>query len=397
MRRRVQNMIKTLTAYTYEIDDVELAVSEIMDQLDLDNSLLSHSVGIVSCYADFVETGVWKALCDRLPFDVVGATTIANATGGEMGDAMLTLMVLTSDTLEFAVGTSEPIAKEEEEPLAAMYAQAEGKLSQKPALMLSFLPLLNNFGSDFYAEKMTEISGGVPDFGTVTVDHNADYHAATVLYNGEAWRDRFVILLVAGPVQPVFFVGAISNERVFPERGIVTASSGNQLQTIDGMLAVDYLQTIGLPKGEDGSIQGINSFPIIVYYGDGTTAARAMFATTPEGYAVCGGNVPVGATLGIGYFNPDEIKTTTEETLKQALASEDWAAVLIYSCVGRFFAQGYDPQAEFSRVLQSMEGTGIAYMAAYSGGELCPVCDQMGETQNRNHNNSFIICGLKER
>jgi hypothetical protein len=39
-------MIKTLTAYTGEIDDVESAVSGILGQLDMEKSLLKNSVGL---------------------------------------------------------------------------------------------------------------------------------------------------------------------------------------------------------------------------------------------------------------------------------------------------------------------------------------------------------------
>lgn len=302
-------MIKTFSAFTHEIDDVDAAVAEVLQQLDLEgeNKLLTHTVGIVSCFADYVESGVWKALCEKLPFEILGTTTIENMVNGEIGETMLALLVLTSDELVFATASSAPITAEEPEALRELYQSALSKLPGKPSLMLSFAPLLSNFGSDFYVDCMRDISENVPDFGTLAVDHNADYHDAQVLLNGDSWRDRFAILLVHGPIQPRFFVGSISEDRVFAEKGVVTASMGNQLQTVNGMLAIDFLQSLGLSKNEEGGITGINTFPIIVDYNDGTTpVARAMFAMTPDGYAVCGGNIPVGATLSIGSFDAEE-------------------------------------------------------------------------------------------
>ena len=48
-------MIKTLTAQTHEIDDVELAVSEILEQLNVGEKLLKNTVGILTCYTEFID------------------------------------------------------------------------------------------------------------------------------------------------------------------------------------------------------------------------------------------------------------------------------------------------------------------------------------------------------
>ena len=390
-------MIQSFTAYTNEVDDPEAAVPEILKQLDLGgrNILLKNTIGIISCFADYVESRVWESLCKALPFEVIGATTIVNAVSGGTGETMLSIMVLTSDDVSFASALSEPIFGEDKAPLAAMYQAAQAKLPGKPSFMLTYSPLLNNFGSDFYVDSMSDISGNIPNFGTLAVDHNSDYHEAYVLLNGTYSRDRFAILLVYGPVSPVFYVGTISDEKIFPEKGVVTGSSGNQLRTVNGIPAVDYLQSLGLTKNEEGGITGINSFPVILDYNDGTQpVARAMFAVTPEGYAVCGGNIPEGSTLSIGAFNPAEIVATAGRTLEAALAPGKHSTLLIYSCVGRYFALGYNPMEEINRLQDRLAGGSVTYMAAYSGGEFCPVYDKDEKTVNRNHNNTFIICAF---
>lgn len=389
-------MIKALTACTSEIDDPTLAVNEILEQLDLDaNPLRKNTVGILSCYAEFLESGVIKALHDGLPFDLIGTTTIASGVPQDSGDINLSLLVLTSDDVDFAFALSAPIAEESEAPLAAMYQEAAAKLPEKPALMISFVPLLTTVGGDFYVDAMTKISGNVPNFGTLAVDHNQDYHDSRVILNGEAWPDRFAILLLSGNVHPHFYMGTISDSKVFPEKGAVTASRGNQLQEIDGKPAVEYLLSLGLERNEDGTITGINSFPVVVDYNDGTPpAVRAMFALTPEGYVTCGGNIPVGSTISMGSFDQDEIKSTTAAAIRQALDAHPAGVCLLYSCVGRFFALGYDQSAEMNVGNDLLRQAGVPYLAAYSGGELCPVYTEGGSTVNRNHNNSLIICAL---
>ena len=390
-------MIKSFVAYTTEIDSPELAVEQLLEQLDFGgkNALRQNTIGIVSCYAEFIESGVWEHLCANLPFEVLGTTTIANMVPAELGETMLTLMVLTSDEIGFSTALSEPIVEEDALQLRAMYETALAKLPAKPSVMMSFLPLHSNFSTDFYVDCLTEISGGVPNFGTVTVDHNTDYHDSQVLLNGKGYPDRAAVLLIHGEVTPTFYIGNISEERVFDEKGVVTAAEKNRLEEVDGAPVVEYLRSIGLKQNEDGSIVGINSFPVIVDYNDGSApVARVIFAMTPEGYAVCGGHIPVGATLSIGSFDGEEISATTLRTIEDVLASEKHSIALMYSCVGRYFSQGHDTTAELRQVRERLEGTDVNYMMSYSGGEICPVYNADGQPFTRNHNNTIVICAL---
>lgn len=390
-------MIKAFTAYTDEVDDIESAVAQIQEQLAVKENLLAHSVGIVSCYSDFVTSGVLQAICDALPFDIVGTTTLGSTADGTEDEILLTLMVLTSDDVAFATGLSAPIDAENVDILREAYAKAAGTLTEKPALMLSFAPLLMNVGGDFFVHALDEITGGVPNFGTIAVDHHQDYHEATVLYNGQAYRDRYAFILLCGSVQPKFYVASISSEKVFQEKGVVTASQGNQLQTVNNMPVADFLVSLGLQKNEDGSITGVNSFPFVMDLNDGTMPiVRVMFALTPEGYAVCGGDVPVGATLSVGSIDAAEVVSTTEQRLKEALAADSHQCLLIYSCVGRYFAMGYNPTGEIESIQALLQGSGLPYHFAYSGCEICPVSRGNGApaTMNRSHNDTCVICAL---
>ncbi len=388
-------MIKSFTAYTGEVDDVAGALAELNEQLGLEGNLLANTVGIVSCYAEFLDSGVVKALCESLPFEVVGTTTITCGTRGEYGDTGLSLLVLTSDDVRFATALTAPIPGEEAAPFEACYKEAAAKLPEKPVFMFSFSPLMQTVGTDFYVDTMSVITGNLPNFGTLAVDHNPDYHASQVIYGGEGYRDRYAIVLLSGNVAPKFFVGNVSDQKVFGEKAVVTAAHGNQLETVNGVSVVDYMQTLGLEKDENGQIAGSNAFPFIVDYNDGTQpVARAIFAFTPEGHAICGGNFPVGATLTVGAFDPEEIKATTRHTLQTALATPGAGVFLLYSCIGRYFALGYDPMAEIEEVTAMMKDTQRPYLMSVSGGEICPVYLKDGATLTRNHNNTFVVCAF---
>lgn len=395
-------MIKSFSVLTHEVDDADAAVSEIVEQFEsgIKNHLLKHTIGIVSCFADYIESGVWAAVAKALPFEIWGTTTLLSASSGEIGETMLSILILTSDDVLFSTALSEPITEQSSEPLRVLYEDALVKLPQdidsgNPSLILTFSPLFSKISGDFYVDSMSKISGGIPNFGAVTVDHHDDYHDAYVLSNGESYKDRFAILLFHGNVSPSFYVGNISDEKIFPEKGIVTKSEGNYLQMIDGKPAIEYLFSLGLTKNEDGEIVGLNAFPLIVDCNDGTMpTAQAMLGVTPEGYIFCVDKVSEGSVLSIGYFNPDELVTTANRTLEQSLSEKDHGTLLIYSCVGRYYALGYDSMKEIEQVQKQMKGKELGYLAAYTGGEICPVYNKEGEPVNRNHGNSFIICSF---
>ncbi|MDR1482872.1 MAG: FIST C-terminal domain-containing protein [Synergistaceae bacterium] len=387
-----------MAAYTSEIDDVDAAVSEILEQLKLEGDLRGNSIGIVTCYSDFIESGVLSALCDALPFKVIGSTTLSNAVPGSKGNMLLTLVVLTGDDVSFQIGLTEPISSENEDSLSEAYEAARAGLGCQPSLMLSFVPLLMNVSSDFYVDVFTRISGGVPNFGMLAVDHNSDYHESQVICDGSAYADRYAFVLVSGNITPRFFRSSVLPGKIYREKGVVTASKGNHLQTVNDKPVADFLQSLGLKKDKDGTIIGINSFPLIVDYNDGAIpVVRAVYAQTPEGYAVCGGDIPVGATLSIGFLDEKEVIATAVATLEAVAASGEFNCALICSCIGRYFYLGYNPDGEIEQARRFLDGRGVPYLFSYSGGELCPVYPREGAAKsmtNRNHNDTLVICTL---
>jgi hypothetical protein len=370
-----------------------------MKQLDADNNLLSHSIGLLGCYADFIDSGVAAALQNALPFEFVGTTTLGTISSEADPLIGLTLMVLTSADVSLVTGLTDPITDENEDVIMRGYTDTMAKsgTTDKPALMFSYVPLLLNAGGDFFVNTISKVSGGVPNFGTIVSDDTIDYRDSHVILNGKAYRDRLAFVLVFGDVKPKFALASISQEKVFREKGVVTASKGNQLQMINDVSVEDYLLSLGLSKDEDGAIVGVNAYPFIVDYNDGSTpVVRIMFAITPEGYAVCGGDVPVGATLSVGSIDGDEVVKATGTKLKEILEIGKPNALIIFSCIGRYFSLGYDSEREADEVKRLLAGTGIPYTLTYSGGEICPTqtTGNTDTTTNRFHNDTLAVCIL---
>ena len=119
-------MIKTIVAHTTEVDDIELAVSEITKQID-SGEIKAHTVGFVFCHYEFIYSGVLKAVCNAFPFDTVGTMTTAQAINGISETFMLTLVVLTSDDALFSAKLTSPITGEFHEIIENDYKAAEIK------------------------------------------------------------------------------------------------------------------------------------------------------------------------------------------------------------------------------------------------------------------------------
>lgn len=385
-------MLKTLTAHTAEIDDCEAAVAEILDQLDLENNLLSHSAAILSCYSEFIDTGVVRSLCDKLPFPVIGTTTLATAVTGDLGQLLLGIMVLTSDDIFFSAALTDNLEHELEATVAAAYEKARRQLEGKPELILTAAPLLFHQAGDLYVEILDKVSGGVPNFGAITVDHTSDYRYASVLYNGEAYRKSLAVLLLSGNVSPKFHLATISEKKILKQTAVITDSEGNILKEVNGLPLAAYLETLGLAS--DGKVsKGLNSIPFVLDYNDGSEPiVRAMFAITDEGYAVCGGLMPVGSTIAIGAIDREDVLSTSIKTVNRALP-EGENALLMYSCIGRNMALGIDNTAGMRSVNETVRDR-IPFLLCYSGGEICPVGHRDGLSSNRFHNDTFIACTL---
>jgi hypothetical protein len=282
----------------------------------------------------------------------------------------------------------------DEQILKAAYDDAAAKLSGKPSLMLSFAPLLMNVGGDFFVDTLTKVSNGVPNFGAVSVDHTLDYKEARVLYNGEAYPNRLALILVSG-LSPRFIVTSIGGEKSLQDKGIVTAAQGNQLISVNNVSVLDYLVGLGIITKEPESIATVNMYPFLVDYGDGTTpVVRVIFAFTPEGAAVCGGDIPVGAVLKVGSIDAKAVVESTEQTLTKIIAKDGVNGILMFSCIGRHNTPGFSEVTEIEKVRSIMEQTAIPFQYTTVGGEFSPVymMEETNVSRNRNHNDTIVMC-----
>lgn len=383
-------MIKAFTAYTREIDDEDVAVAEILGKIDF-TMLGKNSVGILTCYPEYIDSGIVKALCARLPFDVIGCTTMANATNGESGLLDLNLMVLTGDDVEFSASVSSPLSEEQDAPLREMYRGALNKLTGDPVFIIAFMPLMYNIGGEVFLNILDDVSR-LPVFGTLAVDHTKDYHMSKTIYNGEAFEDSLPMVIVGGNVSPKFLIASLSDKKTLKQNAVITRSEANILKEVNGLPVVKYMESLGLAR--NGQIEGPSTIPFIVNFNDGAKPViRAIFAQTPEGYAVCGGVMPENSTLSIGLLDYHEVMETTHKLEEEILEENKINALILFSCVGRNYALGVKTKDEMTEVKNTL-GEKMPFQLAYSGGEICPLYDSEGNLKNRFHNDTIIACLL---
>ncbi|MDR1471311.1 MAG: FIST C-terminal domain-containing protein [Synergistaceae bacterium] len=385
-------MIRMLTAFTEEIDDAEAAISEILGQLALDDNLMENSVGILHCACDFDESAVVRELCGRLPFDVVGCTSVSVQVPGIMSQLALVLTVLTSGDVKFVSGVSAPISDGLDAPVSEMYGRTMGSLSERPALIMPFIPLIKGIGGDEFIEKIDLLSGGgIPAFGTIASSNELGLSRSYTIYNGEFYSTSLVLLGLIGDVNPMFFSASVDDGNILKQKAVVTEVRKNILKSVNNVPAMTYLESLGLSSS--GDVSGFGSMPFVIKLDDGSTLIRGCIDSNEDGSLVLGGSIPEGSTFAIAMMGSDDVLSSTGAAVGEAVEKGGGRGVLIYSCVARGWTLGTKVMAEHEEVDRRIAGS-APYCFAYSGGEIFPMFLDDGRISNHLQNDTIILCAL---
>lgn len=380
-------MVKMYTATTEEFDDIDLAVNEITTQLGLRQNRLAHSVAMITCYSEFNDTGVLNAVADALGCECGGCVSIYSSTG-RRGGIMNSLCVsfFTSDDADFKVVRLSGMGSKPPEQLKSEYKNLSAGFAAKFAI--GFFPLISSLGGEV-ADMTADIIGDIPLFGTVACDEHNDYHTTATVHNGSLYSADIVLILARGNINPRFYMTGIMTEKVQKQKAIITSSKGCLLEKVNDITVIDYLKSLGLAR--ENGLEGMSSIPFIVDYNDGTPpVARALYKVTGDGYIVCGGSMPEGATLAIGALEYDDIIKTAGETVRGIMEKEtEISGMVIFPCMSRIMALGAAADDELDAITANMR-SGVPFHMCYSGGESCPVYTSGGKTVNRFHNFSII-------
>ncbi|GHV90132.1 hypothetical protein AGMMS50268_06350 [Spirochaetia bacterium] len=391
-------MVKSATMYSYELDSPEAAIQDIKTQLK-GVQLLKNSVGILMCDPEFIETGVYAAVSESLPFPVVGTTTMTQAVNGQAGMFMLTVMVLTSDDAFFETGYTEELSGGCD--IAALskaaYQGAAAKLPEKAKLIFAFPPLIPDVAGDQYVDAFEALCPGTPVFGTLAVDDSITFSHSFTFHSGESSKTRMGFILAAGNISPRFLIATMSDDNKLPYTGEITRSEGPFLKEINNVLTKNYFESIGFAK--DGKLdEGLQFVPFLIDFKkradyDGVPVVRALIHLDENGYGICRGYMYENSIFTITNPSKEDVLKTSLELMDKLDAAEERQATIIFSCVVRRMLCTTEPLAE-ARMISDKLSPGSPFMLAYAGGEICPTSSTAAQVTNRFHNYSIIACVL---
>jgi len=383
-------VIQMLTAYTEEVDEVEDGVAEILGQINF-SALKKNSVGLVTCHSDFANSAFMGELREKLPFDIIGMTTIASANLHGQGMFSLSLTVLTSDEIVFETAMAKSLdTGNYRDKIKAAYSEAAKKLPGGPSMIFTFFPFLDELSGTQLHKSFDEICGGIPFWGSLASSPDVQTGHWFVFRNGDIDSKGIAMILVHGPIDPEFIVISLLSENIRKTHGRITDSDGCCLREVDGTPILKYLENIGISIQKDFPVV----MPLMVYYeGSAEPVALGIYTVNADGSVMCGGEMPVGAAIAVGEITVEGTLASTAECMERIKKTSKRNGALFLPCITRYIMLTPIHNREISLVAEKMEnGRLMPFSMAYSGGEICPVKDRIGVLQNRFHNFTFIAC-----
>ena len=382
-------MLKCASLYTLEVDSPEIAVDEIGEQLNKKLALLDNTVGIVMCNPEFIATGVLKAVCESLPFDLAGITTASQAVNDESGELILTIFVMTSDDVSFITGLTGSVAGDLDGSVRVANERVSAGAPGSPELIIAFPP----FGvcaGDAYVRAWGKTIPNTPVFGTCSIDDTAAFSDCETIYNGMNYKTEMSFILCYGNINPRFMIATLPESSVITSKAEVTKAEGNCVYEINHDNALKYFD-------ERGFTESVKYTPFLIDFlkredYDGVPVIRGHAAFTEEGAAIFYGDVDEGSTFTMLACEPADILETTRQELTKINQLPDINGVLLLPCVVRraTLLSVNKPLAELQSA-REMINPEIPFMMGYAGGEICPTSISDGIPTNRFHNHTLVI------
>jgi hypothetical protein len=396
--------MKMYCATTKEIDDPELAVEEILGQLNLPKNQLANAIGLVAMFGEFYDTGVYRAVAEALPFPCVGYSSSFQGANGEAGDIVLSVVMMTSDVNTFSVFkmTDMDTLHDQEGTFKACKEMADSVLSNgRPSLLMPYWAMNQFVSNDDMVTLLDKAFEQIPMYGSVIFSsESGQFVGFTCINNEEKMETGLAMIAVYGDLAPNFMVVSGINETVKLTRAAeVTKSISNTLFMINNITTLEYLRKIGVLDDSFNS-ESMWILPALVENKEtGTSKVRAFVGFSPEDpealYAT--GNIDQGSLVSFSQLDADATNASALSAFNK-LVDVGADCFLGLSCVARSWANNADYLLEFENVGKVYEtvkadtGKTLNYQIINSGGEICPISDKNGKLVNALHNYSLAIC-----
>ena len=382
-------MLKCASVFTTEIDDPEMAVSEIQGQLEKKLTLFENSVGIIMCHPEFIATGVLRAVCESLPFDLAGITTASQAVNDESGELILTIFIMTSDDIRFITGLTGSVTEDVDESVKKASERVTAGITETPGLIFVFPP----FGicaGDAYVRAWGKIIPNTPIFGTCSIDDTAAFSDCETIYDGINYKTEMSFILCYGNINPRFMIATLPERSVITTKAEVTKAEGNCVYEINHDNSLKYFE-------KRGFTDSVKYTPFLIDFlkrqdYDGVPVIRGHATFTEEGASIFYGDVDEGSTFTMLACEPNDILETTRQELEKINQLSDVNGVLLLPCVvRRSVLLSVNKNLEELQSAREIINPDIPFMMGYAGGEICPTSINNGIPTNRFHNHTLVI------
>jgi len=400
--------MKSATAISHELDNIEAASEELMTQINEKLALGKNSVAILHGLPDMDIGGLSAVLSNKLGCHVIGGTSAAGAvlSSGGYHELAVALHVLSDESCMFAAAISGSMATDPGNEIADTYNRAYQALKEQsadaePKMVICVASIVESIASDDILERVSEMCGSLPVFGFNAGD-DFEFTKQQVYLDGAAGGDRLAILLISGNVRPVFHTANLAGKKAL-ERRVVTKAHGNVICEIDGRPALEYLYEFPFIDNDTTFLYNYQFFVEMEHdsYNDGIPVSRALNTYDKEtGEITCFANIPENSHIGLLYCDGNDVATTSEtginefvEKLSRAGSGYDYSTVLVATCSLRkmFLA---DMKATEGELVRQLLPPGLSASGLYAFGEMAPTSVRGGKAVNRFHNATFTICAI---
>jgi len=400
--------MRSATAVSFELDDIEAATEELMSQIRDKIVFGKNSIAILHGQPDMEIGELASNLSRELGCHVTGGTAAAGAVLTEDGyhELAVVLHVLSDDDCVFSCAISGSMSKDPEQEIVNTYNKAYENLkaqdaSAEPKMVICVGTLLQSIACDNVLVKISDLCGELPVFGYIAGD-DFEFTKQLVYLDGEAGGDRLSIVLVAGNVKPVFKTANLQGEKAIEKR-LVTKAHDNIICEIEGAPAYDYIKVFPFIDDESTILFNYQFFVEVPddEFNDGIPVSRALSSFDKEtGEVTCFANVPENSYIGLLYCTGNDVADTSKrgitefiEKLNETGGDYEYSTVLITTCSLRnmFLA---DMKATEGDLVKELFPHNLSVSGLYAFGEIAPTSIQDDKAVNRFHNATFTVCAF---
>lgn len=398
--------MRSIVAYTEEIDDLDEACEELFEQTQ-GFALARSTMAILFTEEDTDYPELYARLSKKWKFPIMGCTAMAMLSG-EQGYCRggISVLILTADDCEFSVGITEELTGTNyEEAIKSLYKKLKTPHTAEVKLGLCYYGFPTDSrelsGSGLLA-VLRNAAGELPIYGGTASD-NLTFTGYRVFCNDREIKNALALALISGNVKPRFVrVNSVEHTAAFSYE--ITKAHENVVYRLGKQSFVETLREENMRVDQKNMMTAyiLSPFVVTVDKGSGDKVKVARVLSTLDfktGSGTFLGVMPEGAVLSIGLINREDVCRSVEKAFAEILRElsrekNECSTLLVTSCAARFLALMNDPAAEAQTYLGRLP-EGVSLMGLYALGECCPVRgEKTGKEYNMFHNFTFTILAL---